>query len=210
MRRSAVIRLGAVVVVVGALTAACGGGGGDSKAVDAGSARTTTTTGASAPTGATGSASGAGTTCRLAAGGPTSTPASTSVALLTDLRAAVHEGCDRIVFQFRDGAVPGYSVEYKAGPFNKGESDEALEVQGHNYLVIRFDKAAGADLASPNALPTYTGPRSITNTGLTHVVEVVNSEDFEGILTWVVGLDSQRSFTVNTLSSPPRVVIDLS
>ena len=212
MRRSAVIRLGAVVVVVGALSAACGGGG-DSNAVDAGNARTTTT---SPPASATTTAGGSGrtaaatTTCHLPAGGPTSTPATTPTSLLTDVRAAVHDGCDRIVFQFRDGAPPGYTVEYKAGPFNKGESNEALEVQGNNYLVVRFDKAAGADLASPNALPTYTGPRSITNTGLGHVVEVVNSEDFEGVLTWVVGLDSQRSFTVSTLSSPPRVVIDLS
>ncbi len=210
MRHSAVVRLGAVVVVVGAMATACGGG--DNKAVDAGNAKTTTTTGASATPAAAGSGgtAAATTTCQLPAGGPTSIQATTSTSLLTDVRAAVHDGCDRIVFQFRDGAPPGYTVEYKAGPFNKGESNEALEVQGNNYLVVRFDKAAGADLATPNALPTYTGPRSITNTGLSHVVEVVNSEDFEGVLTWVVGLDSQRSFTVSTLSSPPRVVIDLS
>jgi hypothetical protein len=39
---------------------------------------------------------------------------------------------------------------------------------------------------------------------------VVNSEDFEGVMAWVIGLDAQRPFTVTTLSSPPRVVVDVS
>ena len=35
-------------------------------------------------------------------------------ALLTDVRAARHEGYDRVVFEFRN-AVPGYDVRYGHG-----------------------------------------------------------------------------------------------
>jgi hypothetical protein len=211
MRRTAAVRLGAAAVAVAAVLAACGGGD-DSKAVSSRndkSAATSTTSAGGTGSGTPGSGTAA---CTLPGAATTAqaTAATTSVALLTDLTYAVHAGCDRIVFQFRDGDVPGYQVGYKPGPFNKGESDEPLEVQGAAYLVVRFDKAAGVDLTSPNAMPTYNGPRTITMTGLTHVDEIVNAEDFEGVLTWVVGLDAQRPFAVSTLSSPPRVVVDLS
>jgi hypothetical protein len=156
--------------------------------------------------------SGGASTCTLAGGGTAtqSTPATDPTALLTGVTPSVHEGCDRVVFQFRDGAAPGYDVSYKPGPFNKGESNEPLEVQGAAYLVVRLDKASGVDQSSPMATPTYTGSRAMTNLGLTHAVEVANAEDFEGIMTWVIGLDAQRPFTVTTLSSPPRVVVDVS
>jgi len=215
MRRTAAVRLGAAAVAVAAVLAACGGGD-DSKAVSSGKDKPAATSTPSAGGTGSGTTGGTGTTgtaaCTLPGAATTaqSTAATTPVALLTDLTYAVHDGCDRIVFQFRDGDVPGYQVGYKPGPFNKGESDEPLEVQGAAYLVVRFDKAAGVDLTSPNAMPTYTGPRTITMTGLTHVDEIVNAEDFEGVLTWVVGLDAQRPFAVSTLSSPPRVVVDLS
>ena len=207
MRRHRIAAFLAPALAAGVLLAACGGGSGDSKAVDAGNATATTDA-----TTTTAGAGGATTTCSLpgAATTPQATPATDPASLLTAVRTAVHEGCDRIVFEFRDGAPPGYTVEYRPGPFNKGESNEPLEVQGSAYLVVRFDKASGADLSSPTANPTYTGPRSLTNLGLGHAVEVVNSEDFEGILTWVIGLDGQRPFTVSTLTSPPRVVVDVS
>ena len=177
---------------------------------DALSKRTTTT--AAAPTTGAAGSGGASATCTRsgAATADQATPSTDATSLLTAVRTAVHDGCDRVVFEFRDGAPPGYQVGYKPGPFNKGESNEPLGVQGAAYLVVRLDKASGVDQSSPMAGPTYTGSRALTNLGLDHAVEVVNSEDFEGILTWVIGLDSQRPFTVTTLSSPPRVVVDIS
>jgi hypothetical protein len=221
MRRSALLRPPAATsrrnrlagIVAAALTVAvlagCGGGD-DSRAVRAGTdGRTSSSAGPrSTATGAGGSAA----TCTLTAPATTAstTPATDPTALLTDLQASVHDGCDRVVFTFRDGSPPGYDVSYRPGPFHKGESDEPLDVQGGAYLVVRFDKASGIDMTSPMGSPTYTGSRTMTNLGLTHAVEVVNSEDFEGVMTWVIGLDAQRPFTVSTLSSPPRVVVDVS
>jgi len=197
----------AVALLAAAVLAACGSD--DSKAVRTGPDNATGRgTAATVPA----AASGPPGSCTLTDGGTTdrSAPASTSTSLLTAVQAAVHEGCDRIVFEFRDGTPPGFDVGYKPGPFTRGESDEPLEVQGAAYLVVRMDKASGLDQSSPMATPSYTGPRALTGLGLAHAAEVVNSEDFEGVMTWVVGLDSQRPFTVTTLSSPPRVVVDVS
>ena len=223
MRRSARLRprfaAFAGVLLGAAVLAACGGGGGgsDSSAVGSGSGSTTAGsagrgTATTVPTGsANGSTNGAGG-CSLSDSGTAArtAPASTSTSLLTAVQAAVHDGCDRIVFAFRDGAPPGYDVQYKPGPFTRGESQEPLDVQGAAYLVVRLDKASGLDSSSPMSTASYTGPRVLTGLGLTHAAEVVNAEDFEGVMTWVVGLDSQRPFTVTTLNSPPRVVVDVS
>jgi hypothetical protein len=213
MRRSATLRprvaaLGVAALVAGAALTGCGGD--DSRAVDAADSGATTSSTTASPT--TSTPGGTATTCSLPGAATTapSTPSTGTVSLLTAVRTAVHDGCDRIVFEFRDGPPPGYQVEYRPGPFNRGESNEPLEVQGSAYLLVRLDKASGADQSSPTASPTYTGPRALTDLGLHHAVEVVNAEDFEGILTWVIGLDSQRPFTVTTLSSPPRVVVDVS
>jgi len=204
-------RVGAVVVafLVVAAASACGGGD-DSRAVDSKQSGPAPT--ATAPSSTSAGSGSPSSTCSLAgaATGTQSTPATGPTSLLTAVRAAVHDGCDRVVFEFRDGAPPGYQVSYQPGPFHKGESDEPLDVQGAAYLVVRFDHASGVDMSSPTANPTYTGPRLLTGLGLGHAVEIVNSEDFEGILTWVIGLDGRRPFTVTTLSSPPRVVVDVS
>jgi hypothetical protein len=37
----------------------------------------------------------------------------------------------------------------------------------------------------------------------------VRTGDFEGVLTWVIGLDQQRPFSVFRLSNPSRVYIDI-
>jgi hypothetical protein len=215
MRRSVMPRAGRNTGIAGILAAAlvvvvlagCGGGD-DSKAVSTDKGNGTT----SAPAPSTAAAGGSASTCTLAGAGTAtqSSPATEPTALLTDLHTSVNDGCDRVVFQFRDGSPPGYDVSYKPGPFNKGQSNEPLEVQGSAYLVVRFDKASGVDMTSPMGSPTYTGSRAMTNLGLTHAVEVTNAEDFEGIMTWVIGLDAQRPFKVTTLSSPPRVVVDVS
>ena len=41
------------------------------------------------------------------------------------------------------------------------------------------------------------------------VTEVVKAGDFEGVLTWVIGVRTRTPFRVTTLSAPTRVVVDL-
>lgn len=136
-----------------------------------------------------------------------STPATNPpVALLTAVRAARHEGYDRVVFEFRN-VLPGYKVGYTARPVRADPSGEQVAVAGGPVVGVRFELALDVDLNEASAPATYTGPNRFTP-GTPEVVELVRTGAFEGVLNWVVGLNDKVDFKVSTLQSPPRVVID--
>jgi len=196
-RRQSLLLL--VALSTGALfLAACGGGNevstGTATTTSAPVEATTTTPGPCALSGAT--------TDSKTETGPT------DVSLLTDVRSARQPCAERITFEFRDGAAPGYTAEYQPGPFQLGESGQNLTIDGTAFLVVTFPHAAGVDLTDPAAPSTYTGPESIHPMGLSHVLEIRRIEDFEGVLRWVIGLDEMRPFTAATLEGPPRVFFD--
>jgi hypothetical protein len=186
------------VALLAVLLASCGG---DGAKVSTGG---TTTSSSEATTTTSGpcSLAGASTDAKTGTGPDT-------VSLHIDLRTGREVCADRVVFEFRDGAAPASTVEYRSGPFTLGESGLPLTVQGSSFLVVTFPHASGVDLTDPSAPQTYTGPESISPSGLTHVREVRRLEDFEAVLVWVIGLDSTRPFTVGTLTGPPRVYIDI-
>ena len=86
---------------------------------------------------------------------------STDVSLLTDVRAAAHDGYDRIVFQFRNG-LPGYDVRYVDRPVVADGSGDEVAVDGGAVLLIRMEPALDADLTDETAPLTYTGPQRFT------------------------------------------------
>jgi hypothetical protein len=126
---------------------------------------------------------------------------------LTALRSAGHECYDRVVFEFRQDGTPGYTVGYEPGPILQDASGEPVEVAGSAYLVVRVTPATGYDFDA--GVPSYNGPNRVTPGGTLHVQEVVRSGDFEAIMTWVIGLDEERPFTVSTLTDATRLVIDI-
>lgn len=187
----------ALVATLGVLAGACDG---DQKSVSTDA--TTTSTGDSTTTSGLCTLAGATTDAKTGTGPDT-------VSQHTDVRTGRQPCADRVVFDFRDGAAPAYTIEYQPGPFTFGESGEPLTVQGGAFLVITFPHASGVDLTQPDAPQTYTGPESIVPSGLTHVREVRRLEDFEAVLVWVIGLDTTRPFTVGQLAGPPRVYLDI-
>ena len=128
-------------------------------------------------------------------------------ALLTDVRAARHEGFDRVVFEFRND-VPGYDVRYIARPVTADGSGAEVEVTGSDVLQIRMEGALDADLTKETAPRTYTGPTRF-DPDTPQLAELVRIGGFEGVLTWVAGTRERAAFRVETLDSPPRLVIDL-
>jgi hypothetical protein len=132
---------------------------------------------------------------------------STEVSLLTDVRAAAHDGYDRIVFQFRNG-LPGYDVRYTDRPVVADGSGEEVPVDGGAVLLIRMEPALDADLTQSSAPRTYTGPQRFSPT-TTAVAELVRTGGFEAVLTWAAGVDEKRPFVVSTLESPARLVVDV-
>ena len=131
-----------------------------------------------------------------------------AIALLTDVRAARHEGYDRVVFEFRNVA-PGYDVRYVQKPVHADGSGNEVPVEGGAVLLVRMEPALDADLTQESAPRTYLGPQRFTpDTAV--VVELVRTGGFEAVLTWAVGVDEKRPFKVTRLESPARIVIDVA
>ena len=130
------------------------------------------------------------------------------VALLTDVRAARHEGYDRVVFEFRNVA-PGYDVRYVERPVRADGSGEEVPVDGGAVLLVRMEPALDADLTQESAPRTYLGPQRFTPADAAVVAELVRTGGFEAVLTWAVGVDEKRPFRVTRLDGPPRIVIDV-
>jgi hypothetical protein len=131
-------------------------------------------------------------------------------ALLTDVRLGRHEGFDRVVFQFRPGASPGYQVRYVQPPIVEDGSGKRVAIAGDAYLSVRMEPASGFDLEGTSG-QVYTGPVRIggSDAGTNVVLEVVRTGDFEAVLTWVAGLEDRAPFRVIRLSGPPRIVVDV-
>jgi hypothetical protein len=133
--------------------------------------------------------------------------------LLTDVRVGAHGCFERVVFELRPRATrpegpPGYTVEYQPGPITEDPTDKPVPVKGSAFLVVRLD-AMGFDLSREDAPATYTGPPAVEVAGTTRVQQVRKAGDFEGVTTWVIGLDSKRPFRVTTEPSPTRLVVDV-
>jgi hypothetical protein len=128
-------------------------------------------------------------------------------ALLRAVRVARHEGYDRVVFEFAN-VLPGYRVGYVQRPVRADGSGEEVTVDGAHVMEAVFENALDADLSRESAPRTYTGPDRL-RPATPEVVELVRVGGFEGLLTWVIGVRDRVDFRITTLSSPPRVVIDL-
>ena len=183
-------------------------------------AATTTTTGASSTTAeATTSApatttTGAPTTTVAPLEGASTDPRSgdghgTAPALMSQLRVSCNAGSDRVVFEFLDGALPGWEVRYVPGPITMDGSGDEVAVAGGAYLSVRMFPAAGHDLSQPTFPATYTGPNRVA-ANCPSTTEVVENGEFEAVYNWTIGVESTRGFVVTTLDSPSRLVVDVA
>ncbi|HTD49084.1 MAG TPA: hypothetical protein VK771_00705 [Acidimicrobiia bacterium] len=112
---------------------------------------------------------------------------------------------DHVIFGFvaKSGGTPACSVAYSNGPFSSDASGAPVTVRGGAFLVVHCSPAAGHDFESGRT--TYTGPTRIDPSGARHVRELVETGDFEGVVSWVVGLDTKRPFAVVPETIPPGV-----
>lgn len=142
---------------------------------------------------------------------PVSAPAVAERAYLTGVTAqAIEGGGTRVVFEF-DPVVPGYTVDYVERPVTEDGSGDEVAVDGEALLAVRMENAAGARIDGETVTRTYTGPARVAASGTpSAVIEVVDAGDFEGVVTWVLGL-RQRAGTVSVsrLTGPARLVIDV-
>jgi len=123
-------------------------------------------------------------------------------ALLRAVAASGGRCADRVTFDFttKANAPPQCAIVYTAPPFTQDGSGAPVTVAGSAFIRLRCEPAYGYDFASGQ--PTYTGPKRITATGTKHVQELVQTGDFEGVLSWVIGLDGKRPFSAATATVP--------
>jgi hypothetical protein len=111
----------------------------------------------------------------------------TEDAVLVNVRIQTSACVDEVAFSFRGS--PDWSVEYRPGPILLEPSDQLVDIEGAAFLVVRFDHSDAGRAG-------YTGPQQFRAGPLSHVTEVRQTQDFEAVLTWVIGLDSRLPFGV--------------
>ena len=115
-------------------------------------------------------------------------------------------GFDRVVLDFVNH-VPGWRVEYVPLPVTRDASGEPVELAGSAALKIRlFPASEGLESPyPPGFVDTYLGPPRLGVRDL----DIVETGDFESVLTWHIGVGTQRPFRVLVLDSPHRLVVDV-
>jgi hypothetical protein len=134
--------------------------------------------------------------CADASGGKT------GVANLVAARANEFSGYDRFVLQF-DSAVPSYTVKRQASPvFPFGASGQTITLSGTAGVLVRVHSATGAN--------TFTGSPDLTHAEYLVLTEARQTEDFEGYVSWGLGLSKAACLRAFTLTGPARLVVDFT
>lgn len=129
----------------------------------------------------------------------TRTASASQIGYLTAVSVGLHSGYDRVVFTF-SGGIPGYTIGYVNQVVSDPKGD-VVALPGQAFLRVVFNPA--------NGYQTYTGPSSITPNFRT-LLQVRAAGDFEGYLSFGMGLSQRAGFRVFTLAQPYRVVVDVA
>ncbi len=136
--------------------------------------------------------------------------ASNSV-LLTNISTTSDRCIDRVAFSFTatTPGKPGYVVSYGSAPFHEDASGNPVDVPGSGFIVVKIKPGYTYDFETGTR--TYNGPARITPSGAAHVRAIVRTGDYEGVLTWVIGTNGKRPYTVQaSAGARPQLVVTIS
>jgi len=141
-----------------------------------------------------------GFSCAAQTGGAAQPPGSTGPVPVTDVRAAAQSGVDRFVIQF-SGPVPQYEVK---------PQPTTTFTQDPSGFRVTLDGSAGLQVTVHGAQSwgSYSGSTDL-RPRLTMLREARQVGDFEGVLTWGLGLSRASCFRAYVLTGPSRLVIDV-
>jgi hypothetical protein len=121
-------------------------------------------------------------------------------AKVVQVRVDEKVGYDRLVLQF-DTKVPAYAVKRQAKPiFKTGGSGTPVTLNGSAGALVRFHSATMAT--------SYSGSTDLSHPEFLVLNEARLTEDFEGYVSWGLGLSRAACLRTFTLSDPPRLVVD--
>lgn len=136
-------------------------------------------------------------------------PAGLEPPILQDVRAASHEGYDRIVFEFEGDGIPGYSVSYTTDAITCGSGEDKAEELGDGtapaaILRIQMQPANAHTEAGESTAPLELQPN------LSTIRAALLTCDFEADVTYHLALTAEQPFAISTLNDPPRLVVDIA
>jgi hypothetical protein len=124
---------------------------------------------------------------------------------LTAVRTGKHGGYDRVVFQF-SGGLPAVRAERVKTVYDDPKGTP-VPLAGKSRLHVVF-RGASAFCPQP-AHRTWAGPWVLTPR-YSQLLMVKAAGDFEGYLSFGIGLTARGGYHVFSLTAPDRVVIDFS
>ena len=133
---------------------------------------------------------------------PKTAPARGDAALLYDAAAGCHATYDRFVIRARF-ATPGYNVRY-VRRIVADPSGRPIPLLGAKRIHVAFNLAGGHDIHGTNLVASSLTPRC------PNLLQVKEAGDFEGTVSFGLGLRRTAGFRVFRLTNPTRVVIDVA
>jgi hypothetical protein len=127
-----------------------------------------------------------------------------SVSRLVAVRTGRHAGFDRVVFEL-SGTLPGYRIQYVPKVVQDG-SGFPVALAGKAFIQVVLTPT-NAHLDS--GAPSWPGPKRF-NTGFSAVRQVASAGDFEGYVTFALGIAQRSGFRVTELRNPSRIVVDVA
>ncbi|MBM7807520.1 hypothetical protein JOD57_003357 [Geodermatophilus bullaregiensis] len=122
---------------------------------------------------------------------------------LVGVRAGRNKDFDRLVLDF-EGPAPGYHVRYVDQLIEDG-SGRPIPLRGRAVVEITLQPAAAH---RDDGSPTRSGPLPDV-TGFAAFRQIADAGDFEGVLTWGIGVAARTGLRVTTLGGPARVAVDV-
>lgn len=123
---------------------------------------------------------------------------------MSDVRSARHGTYDRVVFEFMGPEMPTYHIEYIDKPVRSCGSGDVVPFAGDGWLEVRF---TDAQAHAPEGDATIKDRSKSPN--LPIVKDLKITCDFEGEVTWVLGVASPNKYRVIELQDPTRLALDI-
>jgi hypothetical protein len=129
--------------------------------------------------------------------------------LLQAIRTGRHTDYDRLVLEFGGSSAPTHRMRY-VDQVHQDPSDRQVPLRGTAFLQVVIHDATldtSPRESDQSKAQRYHGPSRLTP-GLPLVKDVAVAGDFEGVLSFGVGLARPAGLRVQTLTAPARLVID--
>jgi hypothetical protein len=121
---------------------------------------------------------------------------------VTDVRVGQQTDYDRFVLQF-DSPVPTYTATRQASPtFKLSPSNQPITLSGTYGVLVTVHTA--------NESATYNGSTDMSTGEFRIIKEARLTQDFEGTVSWALGLDHAACMRTFMLTGPSRLIVDFS